>query len=559
MSSVNNSSLSNRIGENFSLFCKKCFECKYRKFSGFSNIFITIINIVVILFLIIVLILSNSIKFDSEISHSISKEFLDDFTEEAYFQNLNSCNANENRIKFGKWEGTVQGCGKIENDMPDAKILDTKKGKCNKGEKFLDNIPSQYITSFKGIVICGKTKGKYYDLLFSNSVVGKDESCPEGMKNCGYIDTVENKLCFKNNLECPISYIKIKDVNSSLNDITYLKEIKNEKIKFFYSSDPYANSSEIPYIAGKFKIAGLAICSLPNLYYSEFDFYNLEAIKKNVTQNCELKGYFQKNPFDKKRYHELNTINHYELYKENGIIDKIEKFNLINYGFNIDKYNASELKLYVGSHFGFNKTCLKKRKTEFNISIFQNIDSTADNMKKWSIITIAFFSFLIMISIFDFFIIKDRNIIMVIKYILTYFPLLILTFYTLIWGNHFDDLYEENMDCSDDFTNSNYNIMIKKIRQNGKYIYFCSILITLVFFFEIGILIVKCTEKDGFCYNCCCDCCKKCCCLCCIKTCSKDDEKKPKAQINDNDNKDKIENENDKITDKSKNIILNQV
>jgi len=123
-------------------------------------------------------------------------------------------------------------------------------------------------------------------------VVEENENCPEGMKNCGYIDTMKNKLCLNNTLECPISYIKIKEFNSSApEDITHLKEIKSDKIRFFFSSNPYSNSFELPFIQNAFKIADSKICALPNLYHSNFDLYNLEAIKKEYSEICVLKDY----------------------------------------------------------------------------------------------------------------------------------------------------------------------------------------------------------------------------------------------------------------------------
>ena len=221
---------SNNNGDRY----KPCNHCKCRKFSGPNNIILIIFNTIVILFSISIFILSFLMKNDDKAASAISKELIDNFNN-GYFLDFWSCNANENRISFGTWPGTVKGCGKIENDMPIARIMNEKKDKCEKGEKFLDSIPSQEIFSYKGITICGKTKERYYDLLFSDSIVGENEDCPEGMKNCGIIDTVKNKLCLKNNSECPISYIQIKDINSSAPvGITNLKEIKSEKIKFFF-------------------------------------------------------------------------------------------------------------------------------------------------------------------------------------------------------------------------------------------------------------------------------------------------------------------------------------
>jgi len=108
------------------------------------------------------------------------------------------------------------------------------------------------------------------------------------------MDTIKNKLCSKNDSQCPISYIKIRDVNSPPPDnITKLKEIKSEKIKFYYSNDPYSDTSEIPYIQAAFKIADNEICALPNLYHSNIDLFILDALNKNFSSDCILHDYSQ--------------------------------------------------------------------------------------------------------------------------------------------------------------------------------------------------------------------------------------------------------------------------
>ena len=504
--------------------CFNSDKCKFIGFNNINSIISVILNIIKIFFSISIFIFSLLIKFDSEVSRTISYELIENF-QSGYFLDFRFCNSNENRINFGTWPGTVKGCGKIENGRPKANILDEKKeDKCNKNEIFLDNIPSQDIFSFKGLTICGTTKGNYYNLLFSDSVVELNENCPEGKKNCGYIDTIKNKLCFDNSLECPISYIKIKDINGSAPEgINNLKEIKTEKIRFYYSNNPYSkndskNASEIPYITNSFKIADSKICALSNLYYSNIDLYSLEALKKKYSENCILKDYSQEITIDQIRYHEINTINHYELYEENGIIDKIKNFNLTNFGFNVDKYKANDLKLYVRTHFGFNKTCLKQRKKGFNLEELNEINSNSDKMKTWSIITACFFGISTVSSVSFFFKIYDDNFgIMLIKYLLTIAPTFISFLYTVIWAVYFDDSYEEYMICSDFVTNFNYNTMIEKIRKNGIYIFICTILITIVFSFDIIIVIFKCC----CCTKCCSECCIKCCCSCCINCCKK--------------------------------------
>ena len=106
---------------------------------------------------------------------------------------------------------------------------------------------------------------------------------------------------------------------------------------------------------------------------------------------------------------------------------------------------------------------------------------------------------------------------MLIKYLLTIAPTFVSFLYTVIWAVYFDDSYEEYMICSDFVTNFNYNTMIEKIRKNGIYIFICTILITMVFSFDIINIIFKCC----CCTKCCSECCIKCCCSCCINCCKK--------------------------------------
>ena len=68
-------------------------------------------------------------------------------------------------------------------------------------------------------------KGKRYTNIktdiyyYLDDAILKDEECPEGTKNCGIIDSNENQLCLRNNLNCPVNYIseeKLSKVYSSV-------------------------------------------------------------------------------------------------------------------------------------------------------------------------------------------------------------------------------------------------------------------------------------------------------------------------------------------------------
>ena len=236
-----------------------------------------------------IIILSNIISYDGEISMSISDELIKNFNT-GYFKSFRKCSlptnfnpskqSNDNLISFGTWQGTVKGCGITKDkNIKEARILEEGET-CKSNEEFLEAIPSMEIYSYKGIVICGETKGEYYDLLNDGSIVKQNEDCPEGKKSCGYIDTLKNKLCFDLNEDCPINYIRISDTKPNIENVQEIKG--NNDISLFYSNNPYPDLSEIPFVQNTFKIAESVICSLPNLYYTKLSLFILDAFKKNI-------------------------------------------------------------------------------------------------------------------------------------------------------------------------------------------------------------------------------------------------------------------------------------
>ena len=265
---------------------------------------------------------------------SLSEEFIINFQEgfytsfKSYNSPYNSTNLQNkltlNHLSFGSWQGTRRGCGYTENNKK--KVRRLKDGeKCGDDEEFLDKIPQQDIYSYKGISLCGTTKGNYYKLLKDGLIIKKSEKCPEGKKSCGYIDTIQNELCINNDEECSVNYIKISDKEPE--KIENLKEISfdNTNMKFYYSNNPYEKTGETPYIQYTFKIADSFICSLPNLYYSSITLNELDAFKEESSTNCVSEDYSQDITKDKiLRYHSLDRINNYKLYEENKIIDKIQ-------------------------------------------------------------------------------------------------------------------------------------------------------------------------------------------------------------------------------------------
>ena len=471
--------------------------------SNGKGIILSIFQLISLSLSIAILIVSSNIYYDSEVSGSLSEDFIINF-QEGFYMSFRECNSpynnaklqnklTLNHISFGTWQGTVRGCGFTKNNKKKVKILE-EGDECEDDEELLDEISPQEIYSYKGISLCGTTKGNYYELLKDGSIIKKEEECPEGKKSCGYIDTIKNKLCFDENEECPVNYIKISD--KAPEKIENLKEIAfdNTDMKFYYSTNPYnGKSTETPYIQYTFKIADSYICTIPNLYYSSITLFELDAFKKEYSSNCVLKDYSQEITKDiLLRYHVLDQVDNYKLYEENKIIEKIQDSKLIDYGYNINKYKGNMLNLYIRTHYGFDKDCLEEM--NFNLDDLYKYNGQADKMETWGkwmkgIISILIFSTTEFITFFP----NDKNKIVLelfIKYSLIIGPSLSLSIYSII-ATGYDDAFEGEMICSDTITNSNYNIMIKKLRRSGEWIKVSCILVSSLFAINLTTLIFR--------------------------------------------------------------------
>ena len=447
--------------------------------------------ICLLIIIILILLMKFEYKFDTEASRIISEELLENF-HSGYFIKFAKCSipsnnmksskiANDNLVKFGTWQGTKRGCAnKADSSKPPRKLESGKE--CKDDEITLEEIPSQDIFIYKNISLCAITKGSYYDLLNDGSIIKKGETCPQGKKNCGYIDTLKNMLCFDIDSDCPIRYIKLSNVPPN---ITNIETIKGNKINIYYSNNPYENSKEIPYIQNAFKIADSMICSLFNLYYSSVNLFTLDAFKDS-SENCIADS--------SERYHPLDKVDNYELYEENEIITKIHNSKLPNYGYNTNIYKDHDLTLYIRTHFGFDKTCLNNR--NFDINELNLIHEKVDDIELFEKITFIFTCISLLLCILNLFFfyrvfIYSYNFIIVIINII-----IIILYCTVFKFFKIDDNYEDEMTCSDDITNKNYNFMVETIRINGNFIIgIFGIIIFIVVIHFISIILMLCSPK----------------------------------------------------------------
>ena len=494
---------------------KEIFKIKQRKI--ITSILSIICCIISCICSIIVIFINNyvkNIKYDSEISGAISNMLLENF-ETGYYTNFRKCSSSYNNydtlrllkeslLSFGRWEGTIKGCG--NKDTLSVKKLE--KETCDSNEEILQSISARNIYSYKGITICAETKEEYLDLLLKGSIIKSNVECMKGKKNCGYIDTLNNILCINIDEECPINFIEFSDEPPK--NVSNLNEIKGNGINFYFSNNPYPNSNKIPKIISSFRIGDSYLCSIPSLYKPNIDLFELEVFKngKDHSIECILSDFLQRTVRDTQRYEKFDEIDNYMLYEENQIINAIQNSNLINYGFNINNYKNNILYLYGRTHLGFDKECLDNRQTKFNKQHLTLIFSRAEKMRiygknmLWSLANIICQFLDIVTQIIDLKIQKELNWIILTSQIFEKFGGLSTSIYLIIKSEEaisYDDPYEDEMKCSDDLTNDNYNIMVKKLHNAGKKIKFSyGLLIAVIICNIVSIIlhfIIKLNEK----------------------------------------------------------------
>ena len=270
------------------------------------------------------------------------------------------------------------------------------------------------------------------------------------------------------------------------------------QINIYYSNNPYYpnSSSYPPIILDSFKIADSKICSLPHLYNSALTPFSLEAINKNYSRNCKLNNYPQDAEEDHLiRYHKLDSVDNYELYEENKILDKIRNYNLIKYGYNITKYKQHLLYLYSSRHYGFRKACINERNEKLEMDVYDKLYSRATLMEDFGN-NYLFILLNPIINIADFFPQMMSSWIYIgfsaIGKIVDYIYVITNTWEAVFFYNI---PYSEEMNCSDAYTNDIYNIMTYKVKKGGIFIKITYILSIVIGIINIAILILEIVGK----------------------------------------------------------------
>ena len=451
--------------------------------------------------LLIIFICSIIYLFSSTFSEAFLREIHENFMGVPIYTLNNNCNE---PLQLGYWGGTTSGCDCL--GIRDRYIRHSNsfiRGSCNYNETRAGCIdykskPKIIINKYKGFSFCinkGKEIVDYKQYL--KNTVSKNEDCPFGFKSCGYLDTLEQKLCIKIDEECPINDLYINNVNDSPKD--YFTFPLNDN-KYLH----YTNKNNLSYIVTRIK---LSEDNEPCIYPGEFS-WKYHHVLEQSSGYCKIS--IESEKYDK-RYIEIDSINKYDLYYENGIIQSIG--NLPLYDFNI--LRTERIYLYKRTFLGFDKKCMETNK--FSYEYFDKLrdeQSRARSFVKYNfiillIIVISIVLFLVflskggdsevlkilcMIGIIFIAMLKDSKdvgagsfiILSIIHIILFIFNF--IAFYSLL-GNKI------NFNCGDVLTNGLIKELKRVIGSNMTTCIVMMVCSSIVIFIIFGILISKIYQK----------------------------------------------------------------
>ena len=171
----------------------------------------------------------------------------------------------------------------------------------------------------------------------------KDEECPNGYKDCGIIDSYENKLCISSRDKCPINYISESKTNEVYASIVF------ENKTLYYGNDPTTPRKKI--------VVGLV---------ADSDLYlNRDNNKKDIVDTYTISGFLEDN---KNLYKEVNLG--YDPYQTEDI----------------DSKGNSYLRTYYNE--GINLTALRERSDRNNFNHKMNKQALNSIKNKTKVISI---------------------------------------------------------------------------------------------------------------------------------------------------------------------------
>lgn len=290
--------------------------------------------------------------------------FISDITEKT----TNECNVGESEFTLGRFQGTFEGCNclgrsgnKISNKYKDKVnpfpcTSDLLESNCY---KTLPITPKTLrIWETKELCVT-KTDKRFYDHIRES--VSNNETCPSGTKQCGLIDSLNQKLCVLTANACPVNKIVITKYSKPIDDTvnSYSEISLNGSYNLYYSKLAANNGIPVEYTLSEGER-----CVDPKEINSKFVPYVLSNEKKDYY--CST---YNKTLTYDDRYLKLDSMETRQFLDQNGLLTPL---------LNLPQYPIQQLEsvtsLFSRTYIGWNITCLGNNKT--NPEFLRNVNGT---------------------------------------------------------------------------------------------------------------------------------------------------------------------------------------
>lgn len=288
--------------------------------------------------------------------------------------NFLDCPEGKESIIDDLWDGTKQGCycgGDSSTLFDNSCAIEESEGIFTRNCKYIPSLSPIPLKIWKGTNMCGKRGPSYVEL----NIVEAGEKCGKNWKSCGTVDSLNNKLCLPENIECPFNDVKFYKSNklpAGLNK-KYTSTIslgdKGKDGVIVFSKTLKEDSK----IVTEFKIEDGIPCLDKRYKNLNFTPYKLDLYANNLSCNSYIGGENIDN-----NYKKIDSTSNERLYKENGLYNILMKLPLFDTYFK--KFSNKRRSLYYKNYIGINPKCMKKlkenRTNERIINDLLNIDLT---------------------------------------------------------------------------------------------------------------------------------------------------------------------------------------
>ncbi len=298
-------------------------------------------------------------------------------------------------------------------------------------------ITMMLIIKINGYKFCYEKKNTYKELLYNNQIIKKSENCKDNYKDCGIIDTLEQKLCIKQDEECPLYDVRIKTNEDNFNDVNYdTDSSKNSNI--YYNNQNYYNNIIEKKIIGKLILNhGQPCYHLDEKLRKKFN--DEEIADEKLKCESEIFG-----KLTDEKYEELGQISYNKLYQDNLPNNKCK--DLFK-----DIGNTDKVSLYKREFLGIDKECDKKS------TYLEDLKKLQKSQKQEKILLLVIPIILLVLWLCISFIYKliyfSENYLVMIMHIINFLCLLTSIICSSIFLKNMVQLYNISYECSDLITN----------------------------------------------------------------------------------------------------------